>query len=619
MAPSSSQHVVVDILRRGHADGCLINAVEKCTQYLLNYIISQSTLFMLKNRFGDQSMSNFTLTPRINHGAPATIKLQQFGYFLRILKDLEVLEPMGAGDIAAAAKSFYRWGALETTMLFMAARMNPDRLGLVDDDGELTYGEFWELTNRLARALQARGVKAGTNVAVLARNGRAAILPLTCRHMLGFNIFMVNANTSAKQLEHVLAFNHIDVFILDDEFLPMLADDATEKYDIILGHVDDPDNSEHYETMEGIIGQARVTDSLPTRPKRGFHVVMTSGTTGMPKGVIRGAFKSPQGAAPLVSGIPWKRGLTVILTSVLFHAYGWANLVLSLFTQVTIIARRGFSPEETLRDIQHYHATAMCSAASRLRSIVSYMDNEGIDHVDGLEFIVSAGSPLAAHEIEKTNEKFGGPDAQPVLCNLYGSSESGPIAVARPKELAADTALSGRIYPGEIVDIRDEDGNLVPEGEIGIIWVAVYDLFAGYTDQDIDIPTINGAICMHDRGYITDGNMLHVLGRGDDLIITQFAEKIFPIEIENVLVSHPRIHDSYVHGVADDQYGQAIRAYVIRGEGTDPITADEVREHVVNELSEGHRPRDVFFVDEFPRNPMGKVIRKKLPGHSTVE
>ena len=116
MAPSSSQHVVVDILRRGHADGCLINAVEKCTQYLLNYIISQSTLFMLKNRFGDQSMSNFTLTPRINHGAPATIKLQQFGYFLRILKDLEVLEPMGAGDIAAAAKSFYRWGALETTM-----------------------------------------------------------------------------------------------------------------------------------------------------------------------------------------------------------------------------------------------------------------------------------------------------------------------------------------------------------------------------------------------------------------------------------------------------------------------------------------------------------------------
>ncbi|MGV0336081.1 AMP-binding protein [Corynebacterium kroppenstedtii] len=564
-------------------------------------------------------MSNFTLTPRINHGAPATIKLQQFGYFLRILKDLEVLEPMGAGDIAAAAKSFYRWGALETTMLFMAARMNPDRLGLVDDDGELTYGEFWELTNRLARALQARGVKAGTNVAVLARNGRAAILPLTCRHMLGFNIFMVNANTSAKQLEHVLAFNHIDVFILDDEFLPMLADDATEKYDIILGHVDDPDNSEHYETMEGIIGQARVTDSLPTRPKRGFHVVMTSGTTGMPKGVIRGAFKSPQGAAPLVSGIPWKRGLTVILTSVLFHAYGWANLVLSLFTQFTIIARRGFSPEEILRDIQHYHATAMCSAASRLRSIVSYMDNEGIDHVDGLEFIVSAGSPLAAHEIEKTNEKFGGPDAQPVLCNLYGSSESGPIAVARPKELAADTALSGRIYPGEIVDIRDEDGNLVPEGEIGIIWVAVYDLFAGYTDQDIDIPTINGAICMHDRGYITDGNMLHVLGRGDDLIITQFAEKIFPIEIENVLVSHPRIHDSYVHGVADDQYGQAIRAYVIRGEGTDPITADEVREHVVNELSEGHRPRDVFFVDEFPRNPMGKVIRKKLPGHSTVE
>lgn len=584
-------------------------------------------------------MSKFTLTPQVNHGAPLQAKLQQFLYFTRILKDLDVVEPMGPRDIAAAAKNFFRWGALETTMLSMAARMHPDRLGLVDDDGELTYAEFWDHTTRLAQALQARGVKAGTNVAVLARNGRAAVLPLTCRHMLGFNIFMVNANTSARQLEQVLEFNHIDVFILDDEFLPMFSDDATEKYDTILGHVDNLENAAHYDTLEHLVSHARTDDPLPRRPKRGFHVVMTSGTTGMPKGVIRGAFKSPQGVAPLVSGIPWHRGLTVILTSVLFHDYGWANLCLSLFTQSTIIARRGFNPEETLRDIQQYKATAMCSAASRLRSIVSYMDNEGIDHVDGLEFIVSAGSPLAAHEITETNEKFGRrvnnvggvtdhshnhdgharSELQPVLCNLYGSSESGPIAVARPEELAADTALSGRIYPGEIVDIRDEDGNLVPEGEIGLIWVAVYDLFAGYTDQDIDIPTINGAICMHDRGYITDGNMLHVLGRGDDLIITQFAEKIFPIEIDNVLVSHPQIHDSYVHGVADDKYGQAIRAYVIREQGTDPITADEVRQHVVSELSEGHRPRDVFFVDEFPRNPMGKVIRKKLPGCSTVE
>ncbi|MEJ4112992.1 AMP-binding protein [Corynebacterium kroppenstedtii] len=569
-------------------------------------------------------MPTFTLTPQVNHGAPAKAKLQQFIYFLRILKDLDVIEPMGPKDLAAVAKNVVRWGALETTMLATAARQNPNRLGLVDDDGELTYAQLWEHTTRLALALQARGVTAGTNVAVLARNGRASVLPLTCRHMLGFNIFMINANTSAKQLDQVLAFHHIDVFILDDEFLPMLADTAADTYDIILGHVDNPDNATGYDTLDGIINHARVTDSLPLRPKRGFHVVMTSGTTGMPKGVIRGAFKSPQGVAPLVSGIPWRRGLSVILTSVLFHDYGWANLCLSLFTQSTIIARRGFDPAETLDDIKKYNATAMCSAASRLRSIVSYMDNEGIDHLDGLEFIVSAGSPLAEHEIHKTNEKFGTPipgsnELRPVLCNLYGSSESGPIAVSRPHELAADTALSGRIYPGEIVDIRDDNGNPLPEGEIGIIWVAVYDLFAGYTDQDITIPTINGAICMHDRGYITDGNMLHVLGRGDDLIITQFAEKIFPIEIDNALVSHPRIHDAYVHGVADDQYGQAIRAYVIREHNTPPITADEVREHIVAELSEGHRPRDVFFVEEFPRNPMGKVIRKKLPGHSTID
>ena len=524
----------------------------------------------------------------------------------------------GWADLRKDLKDLKRWGGLEGFIIARGARQVPNRPALIDDDGTLTYKELYDAAYKLAQALHSRGLGDGANVAVMALNGRGSILPLCARQMAGYNIFMINANASAPQIEHYLDFHQVDALVVDEEFIPLLTDKSRDRT-VFVAHRDNPsasnnDDGDSYISISQLIQTAPSDYELPEKPHKGMHVVMTSGTTGMPKGVVRRPLNSPQGFASVADAMPLERGMTLLLTAVLFHAYGWAYMGFAFFTQSTVIARRHFSGSQVLNDFKKYDVTMWVTAATRIREVIGYMDEQGMDRYDGLKIITNSGSPLIPYEIKRADEKFG-----PVLYSMYGSSETSAVAVAPADELVKDPELTGKIYPGCVVKIFDQDGNELPEGEEGLVAISCFDLFAGYTDQDIDIPTINGAICMHDRGYITDGNMLHVLGRGDDLIITQYAEKIFPIEIENALVSHSRIHDSYVHGVADDQYGQAIRAYIIREEGTDPITADEVREHVVNELSEGHRPRDVFFVDEFPRNPMGKVIRKKLPGHSTVE
>lgn len=564
-------------------------------------------------------MANYTLHPKGDHGVSRTEVMKQFFFFLSQMRSAKIFAKSSPKELRADFKNFSRWGSLESGSLANAARRLPDRLGLVDDDGELTYKEFFDKVFRLAHGLQEFGVEDGGKVAVMALNGRSAIFPLCARQMLGYHIFMINANSSGAQIERVLDFHEVDTLIVDQNFFDRLNEATLEKVNVIIGHIDDANDSAiaGLPTLEEIIDGADVPsqgDKLPAKPTKSMHVVMTSGTTGMPKGVVRRQLKSPQGIAPALASIPWRREMTVLLTGVLFHFYGWGNMMVCLTTGSTIITQRTFNTERVLAEKEKYGINAWISSASRLRNICTGLDNLGIDKVEGLEFICSSGSPLTPYEVEKVNEKFG-----MILHNSYGSTETAALAISNSEELAADPTLTGVIYPGYVIEIRDDEGNLLPDGEVGEIYAACYDMFAGYTDPSIKVNTINGLLRMGDRGY-RKGNRLYVKGRADDLVITQFGEKIFPSEIEDLLIRDDRVGDVYVHGVTDDKFGQALRCYIIREEGVaaEELTEEDVRTIVVESLSDAHAPRDVFFVDDFPRNPMGKVIRPELPGRSTV-
>ncbi|KQB86081.1 AMP-binding protein [Corynebacterium lowii] len=561
-------------------------------------------------------MARYTLTPESTHGVPRKEIIKQFLFFLKTMKQRSVLETSPLADLPGEIKLRKRWGSLEGGTLALTAQRHPDRLGLVDDEGELTYAEFFDHVYRLAHGLQNYGVKDGDNVAVMALNGRAAIFPLSARQLLGYHIFMVNANSSGPQIHKVLEYHEINAFIVDQEFYDRLLPETKEKFNIIIGHTEG-DVPDGLPTLNQIIDETHLItneDRLPEKPTKSVHVVMTSGTTGMPKGVVRRQLVSPQGIAPAFAAIPWRQDMTVMLHGVLFHFYGWANMLIAMLTGSTIITRRHFDVDETLDIFDKYKVNAWVSAASRLRSIIAELDDRGVKHVDGLEFICSSGSPLTEYEVTRVVDIFG-----PILCNSYGSTETAGLAISPPELLAKDTSLTGRIHPGYLIEIRDDEGNLLPDGEIGEIYAGCYDMFVGYTDPDAPVRVVNKLLRMGDRGY-KKGDLLYVLGRADDLVITQFGEKIFPSELEDLLIRDPRVEDAHVHGVKDAKFGQALRAYIIRAEGVsaEDLSEEEVRRIIVEELSAAHAPRDVFFMKDFPRNPMGKVIRPELPDHSTA-
>jgi fatty-acyl-CoA synthase len=349
------------------------------------------------------------------------------------------------------------------------------------------------------------------------------------------------------------------------------------------------------------------TDDRPVRQagQPGSLVLLTSGTTGTPKGAPR-RVSNPLIAAQFLDRIPLRAGECTMMAAPLFHGTGISQFILSFGLGCTVVVRRRFHPEETLRAIQDNRATALILVPTMLQRILD-LGPEVLAKYDtsSLRIIFSAGSALAPDLGNRAMKAFGD-----VLYNLYGSTEVAVATVATPEDWRAVPGTVGRAPVGCRVALYDESGTAVTEPEvIGRVFVGSGLAFEGYTDgRHKEI--IDGLLSSGDVGHFDSAGRLFIDGRDDDMIVSG-GENVFPAEIENLLVEHDAVLEAAVIGVPDERFGQRLRAYVVTHEES-TVDADDLKAFVKANLARYKVPRDVVFLDELPRNATGKVLRNKL-------
>ena len=494
--------------------------------------------------------------------------------------------------LARSLLALVPWGTTLPGAVAAAAARSPDRVAIHDDGGSITYSELWERVQRTAGALLDRGVGDGTRVGLLCRNHRGFVEWLVAASATGADVVLLNTGFAASQLAAVVSSEGVTVIIHDDEFADLVASAG----------VDTCDES----TMNTF---ARSPSSASPRREQGRVVILTSGTTGQPKGAARRSDRAAiEGVAAVLERIPFRPGDTQVIAAPLFHAWGLTNLLLGLARCTTNVLARRFDADATLRATSAHRARVLVVVPVMLSRILG-LDPQVLaaSPTPGLRVIASSGSALGGRLATATLDHFG-----PVLYNLYGSTEVAVATIATPADLLEEPATAGRVAFGVRVEILDDRGAVVPEGTVGRVFVGGSMQFDGYTTGGSKEER-DGLLSSGDLGRFRNG-LLFVEGREDDMIVSG-GENVYPAEIEELLADHPAVDEVAVVGVADEEFGQALAAFVVRRRGTE-LSADEVRAHVRDHLARHKVPRRVEFVDELPRNTTGKILRGSLAERS---
>jgi acyl-CoA synthetase (AMP-forming)/AMP-acid ligase II len=520
----------------------------------------------------------------------------------RTLAQAGILRPTRPDKALRIANALRRWGPTPAAGYTAATIRDPGATAIVDELGTLTFDEVHRRTNALAHALADAGVKEGDGVAIMCRNHRGFVDATVACSKLGAHALYLNTAFAGPQITDVVRREKPIALIYDDEFEGLTHDAGERRKRFIAWH--EAGEKPKDPVLEDLIEAGDPEDVVPPAEK-GRVVILTSGTTGTPKGAQRKQPESLDPAAALFSKIPLKAGERTMIAAPMFHSWGFAHFTLGMGLGSTLVLRRRFDPEDTLSATAQHECTALVVVPVMLQRILE-LAPETIDKYDlsALRVIAASGSALPGELAVKVMDRFGD-----VLYNLYGSTEVAWATIATPEDLRAAPGTAGRPPRGTIVKLVDEEGDEVRQGETGRIFVGNEMAFDGYTGGG-GKQSLGGLLSSGDVGHFDSGGRLFIDGRDDEMIVSG-GENVFPREVEDLLADHDAVDEVAVIGVADEQFGQRLKAFVVvtRGARVDP---DELKDHVKANLARYKVPREIEFLDELPRNATGKVLKREL-------
>ncbi|HET9076837.1 MAG TPA: AMP-binding protein [Acidimicrobiales bacterium] len=514
-----------------------------------------------------------------------------------------MIGPERADRLYAMYRALERYGPMGAAASVAAIR-HGDRTAIIDEIGSVSFEALDRRSNALGNAFRARGVRPGTGVGILCRNHRGMFDASFGVLKAGGRALYLNTDFAAPQAKEVCAREGVQMLVYDEEFADVVASvDAPRGR--FLAWTDDRDGPAGGEpTIESLIAAGNPAPPPPP-DSPGNVIILTSGTTGTPKGANRGQPRSLAPVAAILSRIPFKSRQVTYMAPPAYHAWGLGVSVLTLGLGSTLVMRRRFDPEATLVALAEHRCTALTVVPVLLNRLVA-LGPDRISEFDlsALRIIASSGSQLDAALAARAMDLFGD-----VVYNLYGSTEVAWATIATPEDLRAAPGCAGKPPLGTTVRIYDEQDRVLPAGQTGRIFVGSGMEFGGYTGGGTK-QMIDGLMSTGDVGHFDPDGRLFVDGRDDEMIVSG-GENVFPREVEELLAAHGSVLEAAAVGVADDAFGQRLRVFVVVRDGH-RLDEEDVRSYVKANLARYKVPRDVVFVDELPRNPSGKVLKRQL-------
>ncbi len=518
---------------------------------------------------------------------------------VKVLSEAGVLRPIRPDKLARMAVVLAQHGVSPASGAIAAAINHPDETALIDDRGALTFEQLDRRSNALAHSLSGLGIRGGDGIGIMCRNHRGFVDATIAAAKLGASALYLNTMFSGPQIADVIAREGPRLLIHDEEFSGLL--EAVEGVERVIGW---SEGEETATTLEGMIASGDESNLDPPKEEARF-IILTSGTTGTPKGAQRTSPSGLGAIAGLFDRIPYRSGERMMIASPLFHSWGFTHFVLGLPLASTMVLRRRFDPEGTLAAVQEHRAQVLAVVPVMIQRILA-LPEETLARYDlsSLRITSVSGSALPGELALKWMDHFGDN-----IYNLYGSTEVAYATIATPEELRAAPGTAGRPPRGTTVRLYDDAGREVPRGQVGRIFVGNGMAFEGYTGGGSK-EVIGDLLSSGDVGHFDSEGRLFIDGRDDEMIVSG-GENVFPREVEDLLSDHDAVAEAAVVGVPDEEFGQRLKAFVVllpEGE----LSEEEAKAHVKSNLAGYKTPREVVFIEQLPRNATGKILKRDL-------
>jgi fatty-acyl-CoA synthase len=518
---------------------------------------------------------------------------------VRVFGRAGLIAPMRPDRAARALHELWRFGSTPAAGYAASAARTPDAIAVIDERGELSFADIHRRTNALAHAFSDAGIGEGDGVAIMCRDHRGFVEATVAASKLGANALYMNTAFAAPQLAEVVKRERAAAIVYDEEFAELLAD-AGRRRKRFVAWSDDPSQSPD-PTLESLIASGDRRGVVPPE-EEGRTVILTSGTTGTPKGASRSS-PGVGAAVAILSRIPIHANERTLIAAPLFHSWGFAHFTLGLLLSTTLILRRRFDPEATLAAIEEHRAQHCPMVPVMLKRILDLPEETRRRYdTSSLRTVAVSGSALSPDLAHRFMDEFG-----EVVYNLYGSTEVAWASIATPEELRAAPGTAGSPPIGTTLRILDDEGAELPPGQTGRIFVDNGAQFEGYTGGGSK-EVIDGLMATGDVGHLDDAGRLFVEGRDDDMIVSG-GENVFPQEVEELLEAHSGVSEAAVIGVDDEEWGQRLKAFVVTRDG---VSTEDLKGYVKENLARYKVPREIEQLDELPRNQTGKVLKREL-------